>query len=68
MSSLHQRCNLTLIDSCMAPNRSLQTSVILLWFHARPPICQVIGCQPVRGDNSQALASGLSYIHVNNPY
>ena len=51
----------------MAPNRSLHTSEILLWFHARPLICQVIGYPHVRGDNTRALASGLSYPQVNNP-
>ena len=25
-----------------------------------------MGCQPVRGDNSRALASGLSYVQVEN--
>ena len=25
-----------------------------------------MGCPPVRGDNPQALASGLSYIQVDN--
>ena len=24
-----------------------------------------MGCSPVRGDNPRALASGLSYVHVN---
>ena len=24
-----------------------------------------MGCPPVRGDNPQALASGLSYVHVD---
>ena len=27
-----------------------------------------MGCPPVRGDNSQALASGLSYVQVDNPW
>ena len=27
-----------------------------------------MGCLRVRGDNSQALASGLSYIQVDNPW
>ena len=25
-----------------------------------------MGCPPVRGDNPRALASGLSYVHVDN--
>ena len=25
----------------------------------------IMGCPPVRGDNPQALASGLSYVQVN---
>ena len=25
-----------------------------------------MGCPPVRGDNPQALASGLSYVQVDN--
>ena len=26
-----------------------------------------MGCPPVRGDNPRALASGLSYVQVDNP-
>ena len=26
-----------------------------------------MGCLPVRGDNPRALASGLSYVQVDNP-
>ena len=27
-----------------------------------------MGCPPVRGDNPRALASGLSYVQVDNPW
>ena len=27
-----------------------------------------MGCPPVRGDNPQALASGLSYVQADNPW
>ena len=27
-----------------------------------------MGCPPVRVDNPRALASGLSYVHVDNPW
>ena len=27
-----------------------------------------MGCPPVRGDNPRALASGLSYVKVDNPW
>ena len=27
--------------------------------------CYTMGCPPVRGDNPRALASGLSYVHVD---
>ena len=27
-----------------------------------------MGCPPVREDNPQVLASGLSYVHVDNPW
>ena len=27
-----------------------------------------MGCPPVREDNPQALASGLSYVQVDNPW
>ena len=27
-----------------------------------------MGCPPVRGDNPRALASGLSYVQVGNPW
>ena len=32
------------------------------------PICNsyTMGCSPVRGDNPRALASGLSYLQVDN--
>ena len=37
---------------------------------ARQYICNsyTMGCPPVRGDNPQALASGLSYAQVDNPW
>ena len=33
-------------------------------------ICKsyTMGCPPVRGDNPRALASGLSYVQVDNPW
>ena len=27
-----------------------------------------MGCPPVRGDNPQALAGGLSYVQADNPW
>ena len=27
-----------------------------------------MGCRPVRGDNPRAIASGLSYVQVDNPW
>ena len=30
--------------------------------------CYTMGCPPVRGDNPRALASGLSYVQVDNPW
>ena len=27
-----------------------------------------MGCPPVHGDNPRALASGLSYVQVDNPW
>ena len=27
-----------------------------------------MGCPPVRGDNPRALASGLSFVQVDNPW
>ena len=39
----------------------------------RSPDCRlcnsyIMGCPPVRGDNPRALASGLSYVQVDNPW
>ena len=28
----------------------------------------LMGCPPVRGNNPRALSSGLSYVHVDNPW
>ena len=37
--------------------------------YRRHCICNsyTMGCPPVRGDNPRALASGLSYVQVDNP-
>ena len=43
-------------------NSSLQ---ILLESSHGPSNSYIMGCPPVRGDNPQALASGLSYLQVD---
>ena len=36
--------------------------------HADVMCSYTMGCPPVRGDNPRALASGLSYVQVDNPW
>ena len=39
---------------------------VIGWAHRGSSNSYTMGCPPVRGDNPRALASGLSYVQVDN--